>query len=260
MPKVRDDPKLLEAIAMVSNGVAPRVAWERCGMPNGEAGIQNIRKAGKKLAATRAADLAEQEEEMQKRTAGPGKGHPAAGFRLRPDQLKSQLQMKRAAAAAWDKVYMEATEKWALLYREGKTGKGELSADGVAFSFKDAVPDGYKLTGRMLKNALAQGRSGVAQRKPGPKAAIPQEMVDVVGTYASMKQLGGDEQTPRMLGRVAKAAVAGTPFEGRLASVNQCNYFLQRVRQSTSLSTKTNCVVDDRRWQWLTSTNLLVWG
>ena len=39
MPKVRDDPRLIEAINMVANGVSARIAWEQCGRPNGEAGM-----------------------------------------------------------------------------------------------------------------------------------------------------------------------------------------------------------------------------
>ena len=93
MPKARD-PKIIEAIEMVANGVSPRQAWEQCGMPNGEHGIQNIRKGGRELKAQRAA---QQEEvvvaEPEQGPAGPGKGHPAAGFRLsgRPrDRLGGQ--------------------------------------------------------------------------------------------------------------------------------------------------------------------------
>ena len=45
MPRTREDPDLLEAIELVANGVAPRLAWEQCNKPNGESGIQNVRKA-----------------------------------------------------------------------------------------------------------------------------------------------------------------------------------------------------------------------
>ena len=47
MPTIRDNEQLIKAIKMVSNGISARLAWEQCGRPNGERGIQNIRKAGK---------------------------------------------------------------------------------------------------------------------------------------------------------------------------------------------------------------------
>ena len=41
MPPSRDTEQMIAAIEMVANGVKPRDAWEQCGQPNGEAGIQN---------------------------------------------------------------------------------------------------------------------------------------------------------------------------------------------------------------------------
>ena len=39
----------VRASGQVAEGVDPREAWKRCDKPKGEAGIQNIRKAGFKL-------------------------------------------------------------------------------------------------------------------------------------------------------------------------------------------------------------------
>ena len=112
MPRVRDNPQLLEAISMCSYGVSARSAWEQCGKPNGEAGIQNIRKAGKSLKVQREKQ-AEAEPEPEpwepEATPGPGKGHPVAGFRLRPDQVAKQRAAKEEEDREYAEVYMQAT-------------------------------------------------------------------------------------------------------------------------------------------------------
>ena len=265
MPKVRDDPKLLEAIELVANGVSARAAWERCGQPNGEKGIQNIRKAGKKRAeeqlaqADQQAGVEPEPEPTPESGSGPGKGNAAAGYRLRPAQLKQVLVAKAEARAEYNKIYMEATQHWQNLFVSGATGKGKHSADSVAASFSDRLPQGFKLTGRMLKNALLQGRSGKEPNKPGPKAAIPDSFVLAISSYAQLRQVAGDEQTPRMLRRVATAAAAGTDIESRLSTDSQRARLLERVRNTQSLSTSGTCAIDDRRWNWLTSSNLTQW-
>lgn len=53
LPAVRPSSRSLPftpcALAQVANGMAARAAWQACGEPNGEAGIQNIRKRGREL-------------------------------------------------------------------------------------------------------------------------------------------------------------------------------------------------------------------
>lgn len=53
--------------------------------------------------------------------------------------------------------------------------------------YADSVPEGKKLTGRMLKNALQQGRAGVAPLKPGPRSAVTDDLVNVVAMYAQLR-------------------------------------------------------------------------
>ena len=220
-----------------------------------------IRKAGKKRAAERAAALEALDEEAVEAEPekGPGKGHSRSGFRLRPDQVAKKLAGMAEARQAWDAIYIEATAAWADLYMKGLTGRGEVSADGVAAKYASRVPEGYTLTGRMLKNALSQGRSGVAQRKPGPQAAIPTEFVEALSSYAQLKQVGGEEQTPRMLTRVAVAAVSGTDMEEALSTNSKRMHLMTRVRQLGGMQTLSTCVIDDRRWTWLTAANLTQW-
>ena len=220
MPKARD-PKIIEAIEMVANGVSPRQAWEQCGMPNGEAGIQNIRKGGRDLKAQRAA---QQEEvvvaEPEQGPAGTGKGHPAAGFRLRAAQAKAKRERQLQDRQKYDEVYKEATAHYQLLFQQGRTGKGQNSASGVAASFANRIPDGFKLTGRMLTCALQQGRSGQAKRKPGPACQIPDSIVGAVSTFAQLKQVAGEEQTPRNLTR-ANLKIGVLPCGERLIDIRK---------------------------------------
>ena len=45
------NPRVDEAVKLVLEGFTPRAAWERCGSPNGEPGIQNIRKRAREAKA-----------------------------------------------------------------------------------------------------------------------------------------------------------------------------------------------------------------
>ena len=114
------------------------------------------------------------------------------------------------------------------MFQKGLTGKGANSADAIDATYADRLPLGRVLTGRMLKNALAQGRSGVVPRKPGPKSAIPTEFVEAISTYAQLRQVAGDEQTPRMLACVARAAAVNTPYEQALSTDSGKMQFLKR--------------------------------
>ena len=78
-------------------------------------------------------------------------------------------------------MYIEATAEWEARFKAGQTGKGDMAADGIAAKYAARVPEGFRLTGRMLKNALLQGRSGIAPQKPGPKPAVPDQFVAAVG-------------------------------------------------------------------------------
>ena len=131
----------------VAQGMGPRAAWEACGKPKGEAGIQNVRKRGLKarkevaeaaaaVAARDAArDAAEEEEPepLEETTAEPVRrrgehGPPQAGFRLRKEQVRVKLQEKQQRRKEFDAIYVEMTRKWAEMVRTGANGKGVNSA------------------------------------------------------------------------------------------------------------------------------------
>jgi hypothetical protein len=88
---------------------------------------------------------------------------------------------------------------------------------------------------------------------------MPDARVQSVADFAVLKQAAGDEQQPRQLARVAKATVMNTGFDKLLSSPNQASYFLKRVREISYLSVALREAVDDRRWKYLTSSNLTVW-
>jgi hypothetical protein len=111
----------------------------------------------------------------------------------------------------------------------------------------------------MLLRAVRDGRAGKPPRKRGPARDIPDELVNAVAGYAMLKQVAGDEQKPRMLMGVAVAAVKGTHLESKLATPCQRRHFLERVRQVHGIESGPCQCVDDRRWQWLTSSNLETW-
>ena len=115
-----------------------------------------------------------------------------------------------------------------------------MSAEGFAAAYAGRIPEGFTLTGRMLTNALRQGRSRVAQRRPGPAPTIPKEFVQSISSYAQLRQVAGDEQTPRMLGRVAVSAATGSAYESQLATASRRAHLLKRVRLSQALRISTH--------------------
>ena len=255
----------------------PRAAWAECGSPGGEGGIQNIRKRGFKMriadgvqrsmlavAAARASTRSDDpptelaiETELKK---GVGKGVPSKGYRLNSLQAQKESDMKFRVREAHDAAYVAATLEWQEMVRTGKNGKGDSSADGVAARFNATLPEGaYKLSGRMLKDAFRDGKAGVAPGKPGPKHGIPNEVIQAIADYASLKQAAGDEQQPRQLASVAVALCKGTKYETMVTTKAQTSYFLRRVREISGISVGLREAVDDRRWQYLTSSNLTVW-
>ena len=188
-------------------------------------------------------------------------GVPQKGYRLSTGQLAKQKSVDVHAKAAFDRAYIAATLEWSQMVREGKCGKGDKCADAVAERHAKTLPASCtrKLTGRSLKSALEQGRCGKPPAVPGPKRSMPEMLVQAVADYAMLKQAGGDEQQPRQLARVAKATVSGTGYDALLSSPNQVGYFLKRVREISGISVAMREAVDDRRWQYLTSSNLTVW-
>ena len=120
--------------------------------------------------------------------------------------------------AEFDRVYAAATQQWQLMVQEGRTGRGKLSAQGVAEIFMQDLPVGcpHKFSGRSLINAVKEGRVGEARGRPGPKAAIPAEFIQSIAEFSQMKQVAGDEQKPRQLVQVAIASCKGTAYEGHV--------------------------------------------
>ena len=260
-------------LPQVANGMDARSAWEVCGEPKGEAGIQNIRKRGMKLRQQMQADLsappteaaadAPQDEEVATAQAVEvfGKGKPVKGFRLGSNQLAKTKSMADNLKRLYNMAYVAATNEWADMVANGTSGKRKGgSADSVAARYNATLPSDCKqLTGRALMNALLQGRQGVAPRNPGPATRLPADLIQSIADFSALKQAEGDEQQPRQLARVARAAVAGTRFEEFLSTAGQASYVLRRVREVSGISVAMREAVDDRRWQYLTSGKLSTW-
>ena len=195
----------------------------------------------------------------QEDTSTAKKKQPA--FRLRPDQVQKEARAQEAMRQAFNQVYADATNAWQELILSGRNGKGENSADGVAARFNALLPDdcARKLSGKILRNRVNEGRAGEAPDAPGPKAAIPVAFVRAVADHAQMCQLDGNEQKPRQLAAAIVASSTGTVYEVALAKTTQRAALLRRVRLEMQLATVTSQVIDDRRWKWLTSTNLTEW-
>lgn len=174
----------------VAAGVDPRVAWERCGKPKGEAGIQNMRKRGmKRRKSAPAPPPALAPAERAKNKAKLGRGKPAKGYRLNSAQVKVEAGKQAAAKEQWGQVYVKAVAEWQSRVAAGKTGKGHESADVVAAKFE--VPAGTKpITGNMVKWAVREGRVDRPPQKRGPARDLPDELVQGLADFAQLKQVG----------------------------------------------------------------------
>ena len=182
-------------------------------------------------------------------------------YRLTTAQVKKQWALDQEMKRKFDEVYEAATQTWSDMVSKGQNGKADNCADAVAARFRAQLPEGctMKLTGRSLKHALLEGRAGVAPRPRNTAPALPQAFVHSVSQYSQLKQLNGDERKPRHLVQAALASAAGTAHEGKLKTQSQKAYLLLRVRKEMEMGVATSKVIDDRRWQWLTSTNLKTW-
>ena len=133
-------------------------------------------------------------------------------FRLKPYQVQRREAEREEMRAAFDRIYILATEQWQLDVTTGAAGKGDNCAAAVAERFSEMLPEGcpHKLTGRSLINAVSFGRVGQPKGKPGPKAHIPDAFVATVAEFAQLQQVAGDDQKPRQLVQAAVAAAIGT--------------------------------------------------
>ena len=264
-----------------SHGMPAREAWEACGRPNGPGGIQNVRKRARllreKAAAPTPMEVVTAVEVTRPSPASPEEIVVTAGgeansdanppsrvqpaFRLSSNQVVKQSVANLKMKAEFDAIYIEATAEWRDLVASGKSGRGDMCADAVAARHAARLPVGceLKLTGRSLKNALAAGRAGKAPAKRGPTSAIPDEFVQSIAEHAQLQQIEGDEQKPRQLIQTALASAKGTRHEENLRLLSQRRTLLRRVRLEHGLAVSASVAIDDRRWQWLTSSNLTTW-
>lgn len=132
----------------------------------------------------------------------------------------------------------------------------------VAAQFNAQLPstEGRRLTDKILKRALQEGRAGEVPKRRGPAQLLPSTLVNSLVNFAQLRQVHGDEQGPRKLFQVAKSSVPGTKFEPLLKKSSQCRRLMRRVRlASPNLAVSGQMPVDERRWSWLTSSNMTTW-
>ena len=248
------------------DGLSARDAWLACDKPNGEKGIQNIRKRARLLLEARAKAPAATPAptpaaNVATTPASGSAGKAKAPFRLRHDQVAKQVAHDAEIRAEFERLYKDATREWADLFAAGKTGKGAFSSDAIAEKYAVQLPAGCKrgITGRMLREALNTGRAGEAPRKRGPQPVLPAAFVASVADFAQLQQIAGNDQKPRQLVASAVASTLGTVYEGALCLQSQRASLCRRVRREMGLVIATSTTIDDRRWLWLTSTNVTKW-
>ena len=165
--------------------MSAREAWQQCGEPNGDGGIQNIRKRARLAKASFAdgaldtATLRSGHQSPPAQEAAPVSSAGASGrkkemFRLRSDQvLKSAVESARVKEE-FDRLYAEATKEWATTVASGESTRQNGGAAAVAAKYAAQLPANCtrKITARSLYNAVAEGRFGIPVRKSGPARAV----------------------------------------------------------------------------------------
>ena len=260
---------LFLCVSQAANGMSAREAWEHCGKPNGEPGIQNIRKRARLLVAERSGDATDAAPDAMAsppaQEAAPGSGRQSTRkketFRLRSDQVLKQIAQAEKDREVFDRLFIDATNEWADIVKNGGPKRGDGGAAAVAARYAAHLPEDCKrrLTARSLYNAVSEGRFGVAPLKPGPQRVVPASIVKGAAEFCQLQQIAGNEQKPRQVIRTVVAAVKGTVYESSLATASQRASFLRRVRLENGLATTASVTTDNRRWMWLTSTNLTTW-
>ena len=101
------DDAFTRAAHVVAEGIAPRQAWQQCGEPAGEAGIQNVRKRGRKLTAAAVSKPVASSEvlphaEAPTTPAGFDKGKPKLGYRLSSGQKEKKARLLEIEKATYD--------------------------------------------------------------------------------------------------------------------------------------------------------------
>ena len=163
-------------------------------------------------------------------------------------------ELRKEAHKAAQAEYVEA-------FCTGTLGQGEFTAAAIAARASENLPEGCKpITAGALKAQFCRHKKVVSPKKPGPRPVLPGALVKSIAGYAQLQQAEGNEQKPRFLAARAVAAVKGTSHEERLISKSQKQRLLSRVKRETAgLSTATAVAVNDRRYRWLTRTNLRRW-
>ena len=259
-------PRLL-CVHQTANGMSARDAWELCGEPNGATGIQNIRKRARMLKAAVPVPVVTPATRSRAETpaaAPPATEKPARKketFRKRSDQVAKLASADASVKAAYGKIYAAATQEWLEIVSKSKNERGAVSAASVAARYSAQLPAECKrrITARSLYNAIAQNRVNVAPRNPGPRAKVPSTIVQASAEFCQLQQIAGNEQKPRQVMQSTLAAVKGTMHEAHLTTPSQRAAFLRRVRLEFGLATQASVTIDNRRWLWLTSTNLATW-
>ena len=191
----------------------PRAAWEACGQPRGESGIQNIRKRGYALRQKTEKSAAEHQEEAatpripnasnQRRgedenyelrsrsseSSGAASSHassePKKPYRLSSAQVAKQRAADHTLKAAYAAARAECTAEYERLFATGKTGRGGESAKSIVARFNATLPAGCKLlTPAVLYQSIQNGNCGQKPGRPGKAPALSKTFVEGVADYA----------------------------------------------------------------------------
>ena len=246
---------------MVANGDKPRDAWIACGRPNGDKGIQNIRKRGRLLMEAEAAEPVAEEppQALALDSAPPAKKKYKIYSNARQTE-QAQARQKETDASRKE-IFKQATLDVAAAKRKGTLGDAGSTFDAIAAQAQALLPDGAKpITGGSLRAQSYRHKPGASPKKTGPPTKLPAELFEAAASFTQLKQVAGQEQKPAEVLQAMMGVIKGTALEEALASKPQQKRAKRKLRAvSGELSTQTSVAVDERRHQWLTVSNLTTW-
>ena len=258
------------AVQLVVNGMPVADAWDEVGKPGRTraTALRNIRSRFKRV-RQRMVDAEPTPTPKAARATGvlsvprtqwpavepliKGKNGEAVAFRMRADQVDKQ----DVADKRLKRIYVDALKSSTAEYKQQQSGAGVM-APAVAARYNTTLQEytGAKLlTGQAIRHHVASGWAGLSPPGKGPKPAVPQIVVDLLSTHASMSQINGNELKPRAIRCSSAALVNGTTLAQHLHSKQQRSKFLKRLRQS-GLRAVPKVICDNRRWMYLTYTNV----
>eukprot|EP00966_Prymnesium_polylepis_P321578 7377887-Prymnesium_polylepis.1 len=202
------------------------------------------------------------EETGSNRRKKSSKGLLPDGKRLRPDQVealerhKDNKRVHRNAAHKKASLALQEAQCTARQREPGFTAKAIVER----VNSEAALTPRSKLTASGIKQHVANGKAGISPKAPGPPPQLPKELFRAAGVRAQLLQIAGQEQSTAKIAASMLATLDGNELVSLLNTKGKRRNAIKKVKQMChELATKTKKTSEDRRVEWLTVSNVVIW-